>query len=396
MCPSSTSISLPPSYGKSLPFPNNASLRGEDHLRYLTVEQALGDYAALIQHLRGSTHPRAMRRVVTFGGSYGGMLSLWMRARYPDLVYAALGSSAPVHFDRVGPSFFKLVTDAATMVPSCPDRVRAGFAALAVESDPAVEDAFGLCPSLGGGGGEEVAAPLDRELLGLWARNAIVTTAMGNYPYAQDLFGKGLQAWPLRVVCEALESSHARGEGGLAGLAAATSTYYNATGRVACHNMAAEYRDCSDQTGCGDAASAWGAAWDVEACTQIVYYTSTNNETDMFPPRQWGLAQLQRYCGPSRAKQGRTPLVPRPEWYRPLLDSILKNGSRMIVTNGGIDPWRGGGIIVGNATRKIVALDTGGAHIEDLAADHVNDTAAMRGARVQIRETLQEWLALPV
>ena len=34
--------------------------------------------------------------------------------------------------------------------------------------------------------------------------------------------------------------------------------------------------------------------------------------------------------------------------------------------------------------------------IEDLAADHVNDTAAVRGARAQIRETLQEWIALPV
>jgi hypothetical protein len=32
--------------------------------------------------------------VVTFGGSYGGKLAAWMRARFPSVVYAAVASRA--------------------------------------------------------------------------------------------------------------------------------------------------------------------------------------------------------------------------------------------------------------------------------------------------------------
>ena len=50
---------------------------------------------------------------------------------------------------------------------------------------------------------------------------------MGNYPYAGDLFGKGLKAWPLRAACRELHGSH---EKPLESLAAAVGSYYNATG----------------------------------------------------------------------------------------------------------------------------------------------------------------------
>ena len=44
---------------------------------YCTTAQALADYAAIIQSLQRETSERAA--VVAFGGSYGGMLSGWMR-----------------------------------------------------------------------------------------------------------------------------------------------------------------------------------------------------------------------------------------------------------------------------------------------------------------------------
>lgn len=71
-------------YGKTLPF-GEKSFHSAKQFGYLTVEQALADFAELIQHVK-ATWP--VKKVVAFGGSYGGMLSAWMRIKYPWLIDA--------------------------------------------------------------------------------------------------------------------------------------------------------------------------------------------------------------------------------------------------------------------------------------------------------------------
>lgn len=78
-------------YGKSMPFGAD-SYKSVAQLGYLTSEQALSDYADLLQFL----NPNQKRPVITFGGSYGGMLSAWFRMKYPHLVTGAIASSAPI------------------------------------------------------------------------------------------------------------------------------------------------------------------------------------------------------------------------------------------------------------------------------------------------------------
>eukprot|EP00116_Pleurobrachia_bachei_P011517 sb/3471779/ len=62
-------------YGNSMPFGSvNASFSDPAHSRYMTVEQAMADFADNIVWVRRKLLGKLSAPVITFGGSYGGML----------------------------------------------------------------------------------------------------------------------------------------------------------------------------------------------------------------------------------------------------------------------------------------------------------------------------------
>ena len=68
-------------YGKTQPF-GNASYANVTNLGYLSSEQALADFAVLLGYLKQQRLPHAQKSpVIAFGGSYGGMLTAWMRIK---------------------------------------------------------------------------------------------------------------------------------------------------------------------------------------------------------------------------------------------------------------------------------------------------------------------------
>ena len=81
-------------YGNSQPFGKPLvphTQQDPEVIGYLTSWQALADYANVIHQVK-STIPGAEKSpVIAFGGSYGGMLSAWMRIKYPHLIDGYLG-----------------------------------------------------------------------------------------------------------------------------------------------------------------------------------------------------------------------------------------------------------------------------------------------------------------
>jgi dipeptidyl-peptidase-2 len=338
-------------YGKSLPFGPGAGPGGSfarEHVGKLSVEQTLADYALLIPRLIGRYGldvPSATAvRTIAFGGSYGGMLSAWMRMRYPGLIDGALAASAPLRLPVGGaasPGFYEAVSnDLAAADPACPARVRAAFTELLELARP--DDATAA--------GARGRAALARRLrlcggvleqssvghLVAWARNAFVVIGMCDYPYPATFLAP-LPAWPVDAACRllraapsaldglaavgalvynasaeagslgahvratsrarsALGARRAGGGGAAAGAAAAAAVGGGAKARQPpqqaqqpaavqqCFDLASEYVECADQTGCGlgDAAR----AWDYQACTEVAILVSTDNVTDPFPPHR--------------------------------------------------------------------------------------------------------------
>uniref|UniRef100_A0A914UYQ5 Serine carboxypeptidase S28 n=1 Tax=Plectus sambesii TaxID=2011161 RepID=A0A914UYQ5_9BILA len=115
-------------YGPSTPTSNQTV----DNLKWLSSRQALADTAFFIQSMNlmyGWDNPQW----ITFGGSYSGALSAWMRQQYPNIVIGAIASSGPVLAKLDFAEYIDVVqTSLSTYSPQCADNIRTGMAQLPI------------------------------------------------------------------------------------------------------------------------------------------------------------------------------------------------------------------------------------------------------------------------
>ncbi|XP_038150027.1 dipeptidyl peptidase 2 [Cyprinodon tularosa] len=364
-------------YGKSLPFGNDSFKIPQVSL--LTVEQALADYALMItelkQQLEASDCP-----VIVFGGSYGGMLSVYMRLKYPNVVAGALAASAPILSTAgLGDSrqFFRDVTaDFEKVSPDCRDAVRGAFQQLKQLAERKdynhIQSEFSLC--------KPPSSPGDiHQLYGL-LRNAFTMMAMLDYPYSTHFMGN-MPANPVKVACGTM----LRGSDLLANLRDTAGILYNSTGDLTCFDLYSLYVECADPTGCGLGFNSM--AWDYQACTEVELCYESNNVTDMFPPMTFTQKDRELYCSK------RWPVVPRPGWLKvQFWGDALSTASNIIFSNGDLDPWANGGVRK-SLSPSLVALNiSGGAHHLDLRGSNEADPASVISARKTEAELIAQWV----
>ena len=238
-------------YGTSLPFmPANQSFTNEG-LQWLTVEQALADYATFIvalPSLLGCSGKKDWRcDVILFGGSYGGMLAAWHRFKYPHLSLGAVASGAPIDFYPGGPesvqaAFRQAVIDTFEQYGDeqngnggCGEALRAALLALNSASNKELAAA-----------GVKPCAPWRAdsvERYAFYAKGALADIALVDYPYPTDFIAP-LPANPVRAACKRLttHASSGRMENNtlLEALHAAVLLLVNASGTLECLDLRAE------------------------------------------------------------------------------------------------------------------------------------------------------------
>ncbi|XP_037338562.1 dipeptidyl peptidase 2 isoform X2 [Pungitius pungitius] len=363
-------------YGKSLPFGTDSF--DVPQIGLLTVEQALADYAVMIRELKQRLGA-ADCPVIVFGGSYGGMLSVYMRLKYPNLVAGALAASAPVLSTAgLGDSaqFFRDVTaDFESVACECRDAVRGAFHQLTElaqhQEYSRIQTQFHLC--------KPPSSTEDIHQLNGMLRNAFTLMAMLDYPYSTHFMGN-MPANPVKVACEIMLS----GPDLLGSLRNTAGIVYNSTGLLPCFELYSLFVECADPTGCGLGPDS--LAWDYQACTEIDLCYESNNVTDMFPPMAFTQRDRQLYC----AK--RWAVVPRPDWLKTQFwGDALSTASNIIFSNGDLDPWANGGVRKSLSSSLIALNISGGAHHLDLRGSNDADPASVISVRKTEADLITQW-----
>ncbi|KAG7471173.1 hypothetical protein MATL_G00121600 [Megalops atlanticus] len=362
-------------YGESMPFGQD-SYSDAKHLNYLTSEQALADFAVLIKYLKEKIPGAQQSPVIAIGGSYGGMLAAWMRMKYPHIVVGALASSAPIwQFTGMVPCgvFYKIVTeDFNKSGVGCSETIRRSWKAVdnISSTDEGLEwlsREFSLC------------SPLKRkeEAVGFkaWLQETWVNLAMVDYPYEAN-FLQPLPRWPIKVVCRYLTNSAVPDKPLLHGVAQAVKVYYNYTGSAQCLNIS--------QTATGNLGY---IGWFYQACTEMVMPMCSDGVQDMFEPQTWDFAAFSEEC---YAQFG---VRPRADWAGTAYGGKnIKDHSNIIFSNGGLDPWSGGGVTQTISDSLVAIMIPDGAHHLDLRYNTNYDPQSVLDARELEVNYIKLWI----
>ncbi|EDW04971.1 lysosomal Pro-X carboxypeptidase [Drosophila grimshawi] len=364
-------------YGKSLPFGSDTfNASKPEHLAYFTVEQTLEDYAMLITFLRnGRQLP-----VVAFGGSYGGMLAAWFRIKYPHIVVGALAASAPIlQFEGLTPCdiFNEITTSVFNTAYNANCSANIGKSWHAFETMAATDagkkqlgDKFHLCEPIKNG--DDLNQFMD------YLEDVYANLAMSNYPYNTNFLAP-LPANPVRQFCLYLKDLHADEADLVSSMASALAVYTNYSGSDPC----VDYKNSNASSATVDS-----SGWEIQSCNQMVMPFCANSSNTMYRTSTWDLKKVSDKC------YKKFQLTPKP------FDIVLRYGGRdlvaasnIIFSNGLLDPWSGGGVLMSPNDRIHIIILPEGAHHLDLRQSNPMDPASVVDARQKEAAIIGQWIS---
>ncbi|XP_038549780.1 thymus-specific serine protease [Micropterus salmoides] len=372
-------------YGGSI---NPDGLKTEN-LADLSSQQALADLAVFHQYISQSFNLSHRNTWISFGGSYAGALSAWFRGKFPNLVYGAVASSAPVrakldfsaYTNTVGLS---LMNEAVGGSKKCLAAVREAFAAVEAAlmggnvSQVAID--FGCC---------QIPKDQDDQIELMENLAGIV---MGTVQYNEEgvLMSINELCAVMTYKSEAYEEEM-EAYNRLVKLA----QIYHSTSEEQCLDISHEktVKDLMDTS--LHSGRRVERQWTYQTCTEFGFYQTCEDATCPFS----GLLTLQAKTDVCNMLFGisQHSLQGRIAFTNTYYGGDNPPIHRVLYVNGGIDPWKELSVVQdrseeGEEAHAIFIKDT--AHCADMMSRRATDRCSLKSAREEIEKHVASWLKM--
>lgn len=350
-------------FGDSKPF-GSCNTGDENCFEFLTVEQALQDCRGIIRRVMQSLQVESVR-VISFGGSYGGVLGYLMRVHFPELIYGAVASGAATKTIGSGLESTGIWFDKGVSIPyidqdECAQYIEKQFTDFVTQPDK-TKDTVHLC-----------SKPDKPLTFFLNAKMMMSYVTQFNYARPSPPFKS---TYPLNKVCAAAANKKNA-------LLTALNLMYNSTGQVNCYdgNHLSPYFHAPAKNQQGIDRYTFGYL----CCTQFVQPIGGRGIFSVDTP--WSLAQFSKYCNKLYNVQ------PKPEWWKNYVYEPLKKASRIVFVNGEFDPVRVFSPATSEGRQWHVFNVKNMAHCENTLGYSSYDSKELVSVRKTILSILKTWV----
>lgn len=360
-------------YGKSTP--GDGTLSTANLKKLLSADQALADYANLISYIKAKYNTPSSK-VVTFGGSYSGSLSAWIRQKYPHVVHAALSSSAPVLAQLDYPEYLQVVTE--SIGAQCAARVRTAFTKIGslIESEAGravLEKDFKACTKM------------ESELDEVTFLESLTDNIAGVVQYSGDANSRG-RLYDIDRMCGIIMNAAADA---YEAYKLFVYDYMNSTGATCSDSSyAQQLKDLSNTDPSNPNAA--GRSWVFQTCAEYGYYQTVETPDVPFSKK----INLDYFLGMCKDLYGIDPAEPRKsvDYTNVYYGALNPHSSRIVFTNGSVDPWHALGNVKDFDENMPVYYIKGTAHCADLYASTPEDLPSLTEARTKTWNHIFQWL----
>jgi len=358
-------------YGQSIPGDGTLST---ENLRLLSADQALADYAVFIDFIK-KQFKAADSKVVTFGGSYSGSLSAWMRQKYPNLVDIAYASSAPVFAKLDFPEYFQVVTE--SVGTTCAARLTEAYRkieSLLQSNLTKVLTDFKAC-----------GTPVSKLDMTTFVE-ALSDSVAGVVQYSGDNNALG-RTWDVDKMCSIIGTTGDAYDS----YAKFVSQYLDSMGEK-CTDSSYDDEIAELKNTDPTAPGASGRSWMYQTCVEYGYYQTVESSDVPFSK----LIDLNYFLGMCNDVYGIPKSSPAisVDYTNSYYGGRDVRSNKIVFLNGSVDPWHALGLISDTPKPECmpVIYIKGTAHCADLYGSSPHDLDSLTNARIQAWKSVDKWL----